>query len=129
MTPLSASLVPGESGVYAICAPIPRKDFDNVQDGPLKAAYAPLYIGQSQREVEGIRRRFKIHNNNPKPLIATYLSCYSGGIDFWYSLINDQAEIDDIETRLIEAFSPPCNEQGGPGIAQLRAKLKAIENA
>jgi len=129
MTPLSASLVPGEPGVYAICAPIPRKDFDNAQDGPLKVAYAPLYIGQSQGDIEGIRRRFRIHNSNPKPIIATYLSCYSGGIDFWYSLMKEQKKINAIETLLIESFSPPCNEQGGPESVQLRAKLKNVESA
>ena len=108
-------LVPGDTGVYLMCAHPPG----NVMKA-LKL-YTVIYAGQVKKR--GLQTRFLEHINQPDSKLGMFLKCYYTTVDFWFALVHEQTEIDRLETLLIETFNPPCNARGAPGSRSLIARL------
>lgn len=111
-------LLPGNyRGVYLICAFSPSKTLDLIK------AYTILYAGKVTSSNRGLRNRFIEHINHPNSILKEFLHCYYPKIDFWYAIINEQSQIDEMEAILIETFKPPCNKIRAPGTQILLARL------
>ena len=110
-------LLPGDHGVYLICAAPPTKTIDIVK------AYTILYAGRVTGSRRGLRDRFIDHIKNPSAKLKIFLDCYYPTVHFWFAAIKDLSRIDDLEILLIETFRPPCNSIRAPGTKALLARL------
>ena len=110
-------LVPGDTGVYLMCAHPPRNVMKALQ------LYTVIYAGQAKKR--GLQTRFleHINVNQPNSKLRMFLKCYYATVDFWFALVHEQTEIDRLEVLLIETFNPPCNTIGAPGSRPLIARL------
>ena len=109
-------LVPGnDAGVYLMCAPPPTNTLDDLH------LYTVLYAGQVKKR--GLQTRFIEHISKPNAKLRMFLDCYYPRVDFWFAIVHEHTEIDELETFLIDTFDPPCNNIGAPGSRTILARL------
>jgi excinuclease UvrABC nuclease subunit len=111
-----------ESGVYMIC--LPSSHF-----GPDAAVWrnmnSPMYVGQSGN----LRDRFRQHVQGlykGTQQLATQFS----GLVFWYCEIKPAAQIDTVESLLIQTFGPPYNtnkKRPFSGVIGSAVKIPAVD--
>ena len=117
-----SDLVPGNTqGVYLICATSPAKPTNQL------SLYTVLYAGKVSSPHRSLRMRFIEHNKNPNSKLKKFMSCYYPNIHFWCAELDDTAQIDELESLLIQTFNPPCNSKAAPGTGVLLAHLGAAK--
>lgn len=93
------SRVPKESGVYIICA---SPEMIPINGKVMKQIYSPVYVGQSSN----VHLRFRDHVRGYGEVRDAKVLFRR--LDFWYT-VAAQADLNDLEQALIDAFGPPCN--------------------
>ena len=120
--PNASHLVPkNDIGVYLICAGPPANSVKSLN------TYTVLYAGQVKSFDRGLRTRFLDHIRKPTEIIRLFRKCYFPNFDFWFSVVKDSSQINDLENLLIETFKPPCNINRAPGSSTLLARLASGE--
>lgn len=114
----SAAAVPDDRrGAYLIAAAAPASALKPV------GAYTVLYVGSVTGSSRSIRARFKEHVRTPAPLLRQFRRC-CGSTDFWFTRVDDEARIYELESLLKMAFNPPCNINDPPGTFVIRAIIR-----
>ena len=113
-----SELLPGDGrGVYLICGKPPGNVIRIIE------AYTILYAGQVKSAHRSLRTRFLEHLRKPNPKLRLFLECCYPNIDFWFTVTNDETQINEMEVLLQETFNPPCNSIRAPGTQPLLARL------
>ena len=97
--------IPIEPGIYSFV----------IQPGIASHSHCSylMYIGQTERTLRVRFREYLRDRNNPncRPKILELLNRYKDYIHFCCSIIEEKERIIEIESALINAFQPPCNDR------------------
>ena len=97
--------IPCEPGIYSFV----------IQPGIASHSHCSylMYIGQTERTLRVRFREYLRDRNNPncRPKILELLNRYKDYLHFCCLIIEEKERIIEIETALINAFRPPCNDR------------------
>ena len=97
--------VPKRSGVYIICAKIPR-----FTQRFFKSLYNVIYVGKANKGT--LHDRFLYHCKYPKQELVMARSCFGDNLEYWFAEM-DPGKVAELEARLIDCFGPPANRIRG----------------
>jgi len=110
-SPLEKNEIPNSYGVYVFCAKPPNSR-ELEADDLLKNLFNAVYVGQTVN----LRKRFVEHWTKPMSPMRYVRDCFSGTLEFWFTICKDQEELCLLEYVLIECLGPAANRQNGPVI-------------
>lgn len=106
------------TGVYLICSQTAQSAVREL------GVSTVLYVGSVTSPNRSLRKRFREHLKNPKPVLKKYRSCYHPVVSFWFTAVTASRAI-QLEGLLKTVFNPPCNDINPPGTGLLLARIEA----